>query len=546
MNRIFTRWTVTALCALMFSVASWAVLPAAAVAQTPEDTAAAADSAAENAQQNENATKSQVRLKANAGEDRNVVVGRTVLFDASATTGPEDEHILFEWDFGDGTNATGIDATHVYETSGTYRVTLMTSVGTEGSKNYRMSSAEVIVSVQDRLVMLVTDDSVTKEQVDSLVSYGLTQGALVVSIREVGVSQEYLTVQTLAQKIAKAKEDLIASDIIITWTAGNVGLNSLIELSRISSLNAESLEPLGFGSKAIVAVNNSQSLTTSARTAQSTYQGLQPKYIVVADEEILDDAIRAQSPEELQNSLVTAGAAYQIITEYTERGLQKLSPLNFMSYLMNYMINTGVPVNSLYLILMLPVMATVIAAARQLVGIKAFGIFAPTVIALAFLETGLQYGLIIFLTIIILGAIARILARKLRILYLPRMAIVLSVLALSILVLFFIGAYFDLPGLINISVFPILIMTVITEHFVSVQIEQGYKTAVKLTAETLILSIVGFLIADWTLFKTTMLAYPELILLTLVINYLVGKFSGLRLMEFIRFRKVFKHAGSKK
>ena len=62
----------------------------------------------------------------------------------------------------------------------------------------------------------------------------------------------------------------------------------------------------------------------------------------------------------------------------------------------------------------------------------------------------------------------------------------------------------------------------------------------------MILSIIGFLLADWVLFKTTMLAYPELILLTLIINYLVGKFAGLRLMELIRFRKVFKHAGSKK
>ncbi|PIW36709.1 MAG: hypothetical protein COW24_04055 [Candidatus Kerfeldbacteria bacterium CG15_BIG_FIL_POST_REV_8_21_14_020_45_12] len=510
------------------------VMPATSLAQEVDADQVSVDEAVDESLNKE-------PLNANAGEDVNVGVGRTILFDASASTGREGKDVSYVWDFGDGNVAGGIDATYAYDSPGTYRVTLDATVGEEGDDNYEASSASIIVSVQDTLMLLITDQSVDKEALDELHDYALTQGVLLITVRDSGVDQEFLTVQNIAQKLAKKREDVVASDIIITWTAGNVGLNSLIELSRIEALSGEdSIQPFGFPDKAIVAINNDQSLNTSARTAQSTFQSINPRYIVVSDEKILDDVIRAKSPESLQASLNRVDANHQLINAYTERGLRELGPFNFMSYAMNYMINKGVPVNSLYLILMLPLMATVIAAGRQLVGIKAFGIFAPTVIALTFLATGLKYGITVFAAIIVLGTLGRLLARKFRVLYLPRMALVLSFLALAIFFMFLLGAVLGKTGFITISIFPILIMTVLTEHFVSVQVEQGYKTAVKLTLETLALSVIGFFIGDWTLFKTTILAYPELILLTLLFNYFMGKFSGLRLMEYIRFHKVLK------
>jgi len=482
--------------------------------------------------------KTKIPLEAKAGKDRNVLVGRTVLFDASSSTGPENKELVYHWDFGDNASAEGIDATHVYATRGTYRVILTVKAGRED--NAKISEDEIIVSVQDRLMMLMTDQSVAEQKIADLQSYALTQGTLLISIRDSGVDQEYLTVQNLAQQMIDHQEDVRDSSIIITWTAGNVGFNSLVELARISSLNNAPLEDFNFDKKAIVSINDNV-LVSTAKIAQTTFGAIAPQYIIVANSAILDNVISAQSSEKLQEQLSGVDANYQIITDYTARGIQKLSIFNVMSYAMNFMINKGVPINSLFLLLMLPIMATIIAVARQIIGVKAFGIFVPTVVALSFLATGIKYGVIIFIFIIIVGTIARIILRRFRLLYLPRMALVLSLLALSVFLMFFVGAYFNKTGFIAVSIFPILIMTVLTEQFIAVQIEQGFKNAIKLTLETLVLSIIGYLIGDWAVFKSIILAYPELILLTLVINYLVGKFSGLRFTEYIRFRKVFKH-----
>lgn len=475
---------------------------------------------------------------ANAGTDKNVVVGRTVLFDGSASTGNASAELQYTWDFGDGFTAEGLDATHIYNSSGRYPVTLTVTQVIDDVEE--VSTDTVIVSVQDRLVILITDQSVSKKQIDDAQKYALTQGTLIVPIRDTGVDQEYLTIQNLAQNILKAEQDFSAANTVITWTSGNTGLHALVELSRIASLNEIPLETFAFGNKAIVALTN-QSLTSTERVARNAYRNVQPQYIIVSEEEVINDVLRADSIDELLRSVTTSAADNRIITEYTARELDKLGPFNFMSYAMNFMVNNGVPINSLFLILMIPVLATIVAFARQLLGVKAFGLFAPTVLALSFLVTGLKYGVTVFVAILLAATIARYAARKFRLLYLPRMSIVLSMLALAVFAMFLVGAYFNKTGFIAISIFPILIMAVLSEQFVAIQIQHGNKRAVILTVETLLLAVLGYLIADWSLFKTTILAYPELIFLTFVINFAIGKYAGLRLNELIRFRKVFKH-----
>ena len=60
-----------------------------------------------------------------------------------------------------------------------------------------------------------------------------------------------------------------------------------------------------------------------------------------------------------------------------------------MSFITQYMINQGVPQETVVLLLMLPIVATIIALARQIIGIKGFGIYTPLIISFAFLAKSL-------------------------------------------------------------------------------------------------------------------------------------------------------------
>lgn len=221
------------------------------------------------------------------------------------------------------------------------------------------------------------------------------------------------------------------------------------------------------------------------------------------------------------------------------------------SSFVEFAITQGVPIETVTLILMLPILVSMIAFFRQVVGIKAFGIYTPALMIFAFLAIrsdcdsfwgGIKYGTAIFVSVIIIGTLVRIVLRPFRLLYLPRVAIVISIVALSTLLMLIMGGMFRRTGLASVTIFPILIMIMLVEKFVATQIEKGPKEAVYLSVETLILSIIGYFVASWGKLIEWLQLYPWIVFIALGINIALGKWTGLRLLEYFRFKEVIKHA----
>ncbi len=213
-----------------------------------------------------------------------------------------------------------------------------------------------------------------------------------------------------------------------------------------------------------------------------------------------------------------------------------------VSSIILFFIQKGLPFETVILLLMLPVIATLIALLRQVVGVKAFGIYTPLIVTFAFLATnGLKYGITIFLSVIIIGMLMRFILKPFRLLYLPRVAIMLTAVAVLTLGVLALGGDLHRTGLAAVSIFPILIMITIVEKFVAVQIEKGTKAAVLLATETLFISIVGFFIASSETLIRFIASYPWVILVTVPINITLGKWTGLRISEYFRFKEILKH-----
>ncbi|PJE59914.1 MAG: hypothetical protein COU85_01105 [Candidatus Portnoybacteria bacterium CG10_big_fil_rev_8_21_14_0_10_44_7] len=212
-----------------------------------------------------------------------------------------------------------------------------------------------------------------------------------------------------------------------------------------------------------------------------------------------------------------------------------------MFNLSQYFLSLGLPQTTLLYLLGLPVAATLIAFARQIIGIKGFGIYTSLLITLSFLVVGLKYGLVTFLVLIAAGTITRVALKKLRLSYLPRMAIVLTVVAMVLLLAFFAATVFDQTNFLQISVLAVLIMITLVEKFIAAQIDKGGKTAILLTLETIILAIAAYFLISWPAFQSLIFRFPLLtVLISLLLNILLGKWTGLRLFEYWRFRDVLK------
>lgn len=202
-----------------------------------------------------------------------------------------------------------------------------------------------------------------------------------------------------------------------------------------------------------------------------------------------------------------------------------------------------IPTETLTIILLVPVVATVITFFHQVIGIRSFGIYTPLVVTFAFLTTGPLLGFSIFLIVILAGTLTRIAIQKLQLLYLPRMAIVISTVAIVTLLIL---SGVDQLGLANrltiVSALPIIMIISLLEQFTSTQISKSTRKAILGSTGTLIIAFTAFFIASWPWLQNLLLRQPAWLLLTLVINVFLGNWSGLRLTEYLRFREVIKHA----
>lgn len=206
----------------------------------------------------------------------------------------------------------------------------------------------------------------------------------------------------------------------------------------------------------------------------------------------------------------------------------------FISHAIQNSINNGVPENTIVLLLLLPIVATVIAGTRQLIGIRGFGIFLPAALSITFVAIGPLLGIALFLAIVAISTIVRIVTRKLKLKlqYLPRMALILWFVSLGILAIIFITH-------INVSIFPVLVLTLLVEDFTRIQLGKSFKTALGLTYQTLILAFISYLFLTYIPFQQFVLKNPEIALITtFIVDIILGKYLGLRVMEYFRFRKL--------
>lgn len=225
---------------------------------------------------------------------------------------------------------------------------------------------------------------------------------------------------------------------------------------------------------------------------------------------------------------------------------------NDISPLITFFLNQQVTPDTVILLLLFPVIATLVVVLRQIIGIKAFGIYTPSIITFAFVFIGrerwtdIKYAVMIYIVVLCVGMLMRYVLKPMRLLYLPRTAINLTVVSLSVLVLLAVGGFVARTGFASSPVFPILIIITLVEKFVTVQVEKGSRTAMTLAVETLAIALIGYAIMSPTTPIGTMvigftLKHPLAILLIIPFNVFLGKWTGLRLTELWRFRNVFKN-----
>ncbi|WP_222184728.1 PKD domain-containing protein [Geminicoccus harenae] len=83
---------------------------------------------------------------ADAGPDRTAAVAEEILFDAGGSHDPDGGIVAYQWDFGDGTTASGINARHSFRKGGRHLVTLTVTDDLGLPNSQATDTAEVVVN----------------------------------------------------------------------------------------------------------------------------------------------------------------------------------------------------------------------------------------------------------------------------------------------------------------------------------------------------------------------------------------------------------------
>ena len=187
-------------------------------------------------------------------------------------------------------------------------------------------------------------------------------------------------------------------------------------------------------------------------------------------------------------------------------------------------------------LLLLPIGGLLIALIRNVIGLKTFGVFLPILVAYTLTFSGFLTGLVVFIAMNVIVVLLSIPLNRWGLLYTPKIVSILSFTVVCYLILMKIGLKYEFPGIESIGLFPIIIIAIMAERFSRSIDEDGYKLAISTFIQTLIATVMCYIVFASLAIKTLFLIFPELILLCLVLCIVLGKWIGLRLSEFNRFK----------
>ncbi len=192
------------------------------------------------------------------------------------------------------------------------------------------------------------------------------------------------------------------------------------------------------------------------------------------------------------------------------------------------------------ILLTVPIGAFIILLLRNFIGLSTFGTFMPVLIALAFRETHVIWGIFLFTIIVSFGLLARFYLDQLRLLLVPRLAAILTVVILLMIFISVLCQNLGLESGLSVALFPMVILTMTIERMCITWDERGAYEAIKSGVGSMVAAVVCFGAMNYAPMQYLVFAFPELLIILLALILWFGQYRGYRLFELFRFNELAK------
>jgi hypothetical protein len=197
------------------------------------------------------------------------------------------------------------------------------------------------------------------------------------------------------------------------------------------------------------------------------------------------------------------------------------------------------------ILLLLPIAALIICVFRNIIGLRSFGTFAPALIGLAFHDLHSLPGILVFVTILLIGWLMRRVLDHFHLLQVPRVATMLTLIMIVLISAVVAANLYGAATTRYISLFPMIILCGMVERFWTLETEDSTSASFKTLFQTMLISTVIALALSRSELVQHMFRFPETLGLVMAAQLLIGRYTGYRLMELFRFRDFLKPSEQK-
>lgn len=187
-------------------------------------------------------------------------------------------------------------------------------------------------------------------------------------------------------------------------------------------------------------------------------------------------------------------------------------------------------------IVLIPIGAFVVVLMRNIIGVPTLGTFMPVLLALALLEIPLLRGLTMFTIIVAAGLWFRFLLSRLNLLVVPRVAACVVIVTLLMIMMSVISYRLGMRGGFQIALFPMIILAWTIERMSLIWEEEGKRNAITQVAGSLLVAVLAYLLMRISQVQYWVFYFPELLLILLAGILMIGRYTGYRISELIRFK----------
>ncbi len=458
---------------------------------------------------------------------KNISLEETLKIDLSEVKNTfDEENIVLEWSSEWEETFSGEVFEKSFDKTWKKEINLSIFSNETGEKRF-IQSSQIDAFVYDVSVPFIFSDKIDQQKIDDFIEVAGQSG---VYMHNMWVYKEKELLDTdFSEMLSKYKwYSSSTSDYIWIWWEKEFIFSVL---SKINTLNIATDKKLN-----IVAISgfNTNILKNYLNNFVSNKNSI---WNVV----IMNDSIKFQivknpaSTNMLESELQNNGYDFLKIEPGND-----VSEVMFVSKFINNLSNKGFSTSDIYILILLPFLFTLVSFFKHLIWISPMWLIITVLFSVLFFKVWALASTVVMASLLFINLGISKLISKQTLLYTPKISFIIViniVLFTAIMNLLFKYSILD----VNLSdTIYIILFIIVSERLINVIVSKEFREYKNNLVNTFIIAIFAYLIFTIGFVQVFILAYPEIIILLAPANFIMWRFTWLRITEYLRFKEVIK------